>query len=58
MDYLCPLNFPGLEKTITTRREKMSEDYKEMWKNLGLDLEAHDALLEVLGTGYHDIYMS
>ncbi len=36
----------------------MSEDYREMWKNLGLDLVAHDALLEVLGTGYQDIYMS
>jgi len=36
----------------------MSGDYKNMWKNLGLDLEAHDALLEVLGTGYQDIYMS
>ena len=36
----------------------MSEDYKGMWENLGLDLEAHDALLEVLGTGYQDIYMS
>ena len=36
----------------------MSEDYKSMWENLGLDLEAHDALLEVLGTGYQDIYMS
>jgi benzoyl-CoA reductase/2-hydroxyglutaryl-CoA dehydratase subunit BcrC/BadD/HgdB len=29
-----------------------------MWKDLGLDLEAHDALLEVLGSGYNDIYMS
>ena len=35
----------------------MSEDYKSMWKDLGLDLQAHDALLEVLGTGYRDIYM-
>ena len=36
----------------------MSEDYKEMWKNLGLDLGAHDALLEVLGKGYQDIYLA
>jgi len=36
----------------------MSEDYREMWKNLGLDLEAHDALLEVLGNAYQDIYMT
>jgi len=36
----------------------MSEDYREMWKGLGLDLAAHDMLLEVLGKGYGDIYLS
>ncbi len=36
----------------------MSEDYRSMWKNLGLDLTAHDALLEVLGKGYQDIYLA
>ena len=36
----------------------MSEDHKSMWKNLGLDLVAHDALLEVLGKGYEDIYLA
>ncbi len=36
----------------------MSEDYRGMWENLGLDLVAHDALLEVLGTGYGDIYLA
>ena len=36
----------------------MSENYKEMWKNLGLDLDQHDALLEVLGKGYEDIYLA
>ncbi|RLB39456.1 MAG: 2-hydroxyacyl-CoA dehydratase [Deltaproteobacteria bacterium] len=35
----------------------MNEDYREMWKALGLDLAAHDALLDVLGKGYKDIYM-
>ena len=29
-----------------------------MWKELGLDLEAHNMLLEVLGNGYQDIYMA
>ncbi len=29
----------------------MNEEYREMWKNLGLDLAAHDALLAVLGKG-------
>lgn len=36
----------------------MSEEYREMWKSLGLDLEAHDALLAVLGKGYKDIFMT
>ena len=36
----------------------MSEDYRSMWKNLGMDLGAHDALLEVLGKGYQDIYLA
>jgi hypothetical protein len=36
----------------------MSQDHREMWKGLGLDLAAHDALLEVLGKGYQDIYMA
>ena len=36
----------------------MSEDYRQMWKNLGLDLEAHDALLNVLGQGYRQVFLS
>jgi hypothetical protein len=36
----------------------MSEDYRSMWTNLGLDLEAHDALLGVLGQAYQDIYLA
>jgi benzoyl-CoA reductase/2-hydroxyglutaryl-CoA dehydratase subunit BcrC/BadD/HgdB len=36
----------------------MSDEYREMWKNLGLNLEAHDALLAVLGKGYKDIFMT
>jgi benzoyl-CoA reductase/2-hydroxyglutaryl-CoA dehydratase subunit BcrC/BadD/HgdB len=36
----------------------MSEEYREMWKSLGLDLAAHDALLAVLGQGYKDIFMT
>ena len=35
----------------------MSQDYTDMWKGLGLDLDAHDALLGVLGQGYQDIYL-
>jgi hypothetical protein len=35
----------------------MSEDYRSMWADLGLDLEAHDALLGVLGQAYQDIYL-
>jgi len=36
----------------------MSEDYRSMWKDLGLDLAAHDALLEVLGKAYQDIFVA
>jgi benzoyl-CoA reductase/2-hydroxyglutaryl-CoA dehydratase subunit BcrC/BadD/HgdB len=36
----------------------MSENYRKMWSDLGLDLEAHDALLGVLGKGYQDIFLS
>ena len=36
----------------------MSNDYTQMWKELGLDLTAHDALLQVLGKGYQDIFLS
>jgi len=35
----------------------MSEDYRPMWTDLGLNLEAHDALLGVLGQAYQDIYL-
>lgn len=36
----------------------MSESYEPMWSKLGLDLQAHDALLNVLGTFYGDIYLN
>jgi benzoyl-CoA reductase/2-hydroxyglutaryl-CoA dehydratase subunit BcrC/BadD/HgdB len=36
----------------------MSEKYREMWKSLGLDLAAHDALLAALGQGYKDVFMT
>ena len=36
----------------------MSEDYIQMWSDLGLDLDAHDALLGVLGEGYQQIFLS
>lgn len=36
----------------------MSTDYRSMWTELGLDLNAHDALLDVLGKAYQDIYLS
>ncbi|MCK9460714.1 MAG: 2-hydroxyacyl-CoA dehydratase family protein [Proteobacteria bacterium] len=34
----------------------MSTDYRPMWKDLGLDLEAHDALLGVLGPLYEQTF--
>ncbi len=36
----------------------MSTDYRQMWTELGLDLEAHDALLSTLNQAYGDIYLA
>jgi benzoyl-CoA reductase/2-hydroxyglutaryl-CoA dehydratase subunit BcrC/BadD/HgdB len=36
----------------------MTEDYRPMWTDLGLDLDAHDALLGVLGDAYQNIYLA
>ncbi len=36
----------------------MSDAYGAMWADLGLDLEAHDALLGILGNAYQDIFLS
>ncbi len=36
----------------------MSTDYRRMWTELGMDLDAHDALLEALNQGYQDIYLN
>lgn len=36
----------------------MTDDYRSMWTDLGLDLDGHDALLNVLGQAYQDIYLS
>jgi len=33
-------------------------DYTAMWRELGLDLEAHDGLMKVLGQAYGDIFLS
>lgn len=34
----------------------MADEAREMWAGLGLDLAAHDALLQALGEGYQMIY--
>ena len=36
----------------------MATDYRPMWKDLGLNLENHDKLMEVLGAVYADIFVS
>ena len=36
----------------------MSSEHTAMWESLGLDLAAHDQLLEVLGQGYEQIFLS
>jgi benzoyl-CoA reductase/2-hydroxyglutaryl-CoA dehydratase subunit BcrC/BadD/HgdB len=35
----------------------MAPDYRKMWKELGLNLEKHDALLGVLTTAYPQLYL-
>jgi benzoyl-CoA reductase/2-hydroxyglutaryl-CoA dehydratase subunit BcrC/BadD/HgdB len=36
----------------------MSEKYVEMWKNLGMDVEKHNQLLDILGQYYTAVYLS
>jgi benzoyl-CoA reductase/2-hydroxyglutaryl-CoA dehydratase subunit BcrC/BadD/HgdB len=36
----------------------MATDYRPMWQDLGLNLQNHDALLNVLGKVYGDIFLS
>ena len=36
----------------------MDNPYVSMWQDLGLDLTAHDALLDVLGRAYADFFLS
>ncbi len=33
-------------------------DYHEMWSRLGLDLKTHDAVLEIVGKAYQDVFLS
>ncbi len=36
----------------------MATQYDDMWSKLGLDLAGHDQLLQVLGQGYQDVFLS
>ena len=36
----------------------MTKDYKQMWNNLDISLEAHNGLLAVLSDAYQNIYLS
>ena len=36
----------------------MSGEYVDMWKGLGIDIVAHDMLLQALGKAYGDIFLS
>jgi len=33
-------------------------DYHEMWAGLGLDLQTHDAVLDIVGNAYKDVFLS
>ena len=36
----------------------MSEQYVPMWKNLGMDIEKHNHLLNILGQYYSAVFLS
>jgi benzoyl-CoA reductase/2-hydroxyglutaryl-CoA dehydratase subunit BcrC/BadD/HgdB len=36
----------------------MEADYRDMWQDIGLDLEAHDELLNALNQAYREIYLT
>ncbi len=36
----------------------MSSNYRPLWHELGMDIDAHDSLLEVLNQSYQEIYLS
>ncbi len=36
----------------------MATDYVQMWKDLGMDLDTHDQLCQVLPTAFGDVYLS
>ena len=36
----------------------MADDYRQMWESIGLDLEAHDQLLQALPPTYGDVYLT
>ena len=38
--------------------ETAAPDYRQMWAELGLDLEMHDVLLEAVGQLFGDVYLS
>ncbi|WP_449241202.1 hypothetical protein [Desulfoscipio gibsoniae] len=33
-------------------------NYNEMWRSLGLNMAAHDQLLQMLPPTYHDVYLT
>lgn len=34
------------------------QDYRPMWDELGIDLDGHEGLLDILGDGYSEVYLS
>ncbi len=36
----------------------MADDYRKMWEELGMDLDAHDGLLEILPPLFGDVFLS
>lgn len=50
--------FPETMGFTDRKGRAMTEKYKQMWQDLGLNLDSHDILLGVLGKAYQDIFMS
>lgn len=48
----------GLYSHERSKEECKMADYRKMWEELGMDLETHDQLCEVLPQAFGDVYLS
>lgn len=55
---LTALQVSSCRRKRHSKRRSVMSDYREMWEKLGLDLQAHDGLLEVLPPLYGETILS